>query len=456
MNRLQQILAEQFRQMWRLNDDAAPEEEVICGIEAGVQFRGAKLWILIFAIFTASLGLNTNSTAVIIGAMLISPLMGPILGIGLGVGINDFDLLKRSWKNFLIATLVSVLTATCYFLITPMAEAKSELLARTSPTIYDVLIALMGGLAGIIALGSRTQRMGNVIPGVAIATALMPPLCTVGFGLATANWSFAAGALYLYIINSIFIALATFIGAAFIMRFQKRRLVDKAREHKVKRIVTTLAIVTLTPALILTVGMVQESWFNRHVNDFVHQELHFPRTAIVSRHTSFDTRSFDVVLIGAEVDSTLIAQARERLPLYGLEGVSMQVMQATDGLEDGRTQEEILAYTENELEQSELLLAQQQLHINELEHSLRPYQEAEALAPALLDELMTLFPQVQSLTIAHGTKAANDSTSTQSPVSLSLYLIDVENALTKADSEKIEAWIKKRTGDEGAVVIFDI
>ena len=159
-----------------LRQEKEDEEETIESLKKGVEFRGTNLWVLIFAIFLASLGLNTNSTAVIIGAMLISPLMGPIMGFGLGLGIADFDLVKRSLRNYLTATLFSVVTATIYFLISPISEAQSELLARTSPTIYDVLIAFFGGLAGIVA--GSTKSKGNVIPGVAIATALMPPLCT--------------------------------------------------------------------------------------------------------------------------------------------------------------------------------------------------------------------------------------------------------------------------------------
>ena len=166
--------------------DKEDEQTIIAQISSGVSFRGANLWVLIFAIFIASLGLNVNSTAVIIGAMLISPLMGPIIGMGLAVGINDLDLLKRSAKNYGVATLISVLTATIYFLISPLSEVQSELLARTSPTLYDVLIAFCGGAAGIIAL--CTGGKGNIIPGVAIATALMPQLCTAGFGIATGNW----------------------------------------------------------------------------------------------------------------------------------------------------------------------------------------------------------------------------------------------------------------------------
>ena len=189
-------IIKQIRVYFNLMPDKEEEHDIIDQISSGVSFRGANLWILIFAIFIASLGLNVNSTAVIIGAMLISPLMGPIIGMGLAVGTNDLNLLKRAAKNYGVATLISVLTATLYFLLTPLSEAQSELLARTSPTLYDVLIAFCGGAAGIIALCTRGK--GNVIPGVAIATALMPPLCTAGFGLATGHWLYFLGAFYLY------------------------------------------------------------------------------------------------------------------------------------------------------------------------------------------------------------------------------------------------------------------
>ena len=185
------------------------EMETIESIQKGVEVKGTNLWVLIFAIFVASLGLNTNSTAVIIGAMLISPLMGPIMGFGLGLGISDFELIKRAFRNFATATIFSVITSTLFFLISPISEAQSELLARTQPTVYDVLIAFFGGLAGIVA--SSTKSKGNVIPGVAIATALMPPLCTAGFGLASGNLYYFFGAFYLYFINTVFISLATFL-----------------------------------------------------------------------------------------------------------------------------------------------------------------------------------------------------------------------------------------------------
>ena len=185
-NRKKYLIRKFYDDYLDLNKSMEDEQLTVESIRNGVEFRGANLWILVFATFIASLGLNVNSTAVIIGAMLISPLMGPIMGVGLAIGINDFELMKRSLKSYFIATVFSVTTATIYFAFTPLDEVQSELLARTSPTIYDVFIALVGGLAGIVAVA--TKEKGNVIPGVAIATALMPPLCTAGFGLATGSF----------------------------------------------------------------------------------------------------------------------------------------------------------------------------------------------------------------------------------------------------------------------------
>ncbi|HNW52428.1 MAG TPA: TIGR00341 family protein, partial [Prolixibacteraceae bacterium] len=186
--------------IFNLSHEQAEHLETIHSIEKGVDFKGVNVWTLVFAIFIASVGLNVNSTAVIIGAMLISPLMGPIMGLGLSIGIYDFDLLKKSLKNLVVAVFISVVTSAIYFFISPLSEAQSELLSRTTPTIYDVLIALFGGLAGIVA--GSTKEKGNTIPGVAIATALMPPLCTAGFGIATGNFLYFIGAFYLFFINA--------------------------------------------------------------------------------------------------------------------------------------------------------------------------------------------------------------------------------------------------------------
>ena len=198
--------------------DLEGQTDVEASIRAGVSFKGSQLLTLIFAIFIASLGLNTDSVPVIIGAMLISPLMGPIIGMGLGIGIRDFDLLKKSLKNVSAAILGSLITSALYFLISPQYESSSQLLARTSPTIYDVFVALFGGAAGILSIAAKNK--GQVMPGVAIATSLMPPLCTAGYGLATMQMHFFLGAFYLFFTNMIFIFVASWIGVK-LMRFKK-------------------------------------------------------------------------------------------------------------------------------------------------------------------------------------------------------------------------------------------
>ena len=309
-----------------LRKDKDNELETVDSIRKGVEFKGANLWILIFAIFMASLGLNVNSTAVIIGAMLISPLMGPIMGVGLSVGLNDFELMKRSLKSFLITTLFSVTTATIFFLVSPVAEGQSELLARTSPTIYDVFIALMGGLAGVTALS--TKEKGNVIPGVAIATALMPPLCTAGYGLATGNLIYFLGAFYLYFINSVFISLATFIGVR-VMHFQRKEFVDKNREKKVRKYIVLIAIVTMCPAVYLTVGIIQDTFFESAANRFVNEQLAFENTQVLDKKIHHEGKQHEirVVLIGQEVPEASIAIARSKMKDYKLDNTKLVVLQ---------------------------------------------------------------------------------------------------------------------------------
>lgn len=279
---------EQNNTMWQMIKtrfnalpDKEDEKETINQISSGVYFRGSNLWVLIFAIFIASLGLNTNSTAVIIGAMLISPLMGPIIGMGLAIGINDLELLKSSIKNYMVATVISVLTATIYFVITPLTEAQSELLARTSPTLYDVLIALCGGAAGILALS--TKGKGNVIPGVAIATALMPPLCTAGYGLAVGNLYYFFGAFYLFFINTVFICLATYIGVR-MLKFTPKTFLDRTRMKKVQRYIITLVVLTMLPAAYMTVHIIKRSIYDNSAAKFVKNELTFSGTQIISQN----------------------------------------------------------------------------------------------------------------------------------------------------------------------------
>lgn len=351
-------------------------------------------------------------------------------------------LFKRAAKNYLIATLFSVATATLYFLLTPFDEVQSELLARTSPTIYDVGIALCGGLAGIVALSSRSQRMGNVIPGVAIATALMPPLCTVGFGLGTGNWLFALGALYLYLINTIFISLATFIGVTVVMRFPKKEFVDKAREKKVKQIVTFISVVTIIPSIFITFQMVQETVFADRCQNFSRNVISVNEAKVISQDFDYKNKSIRVVMLGEEVDSTEIEMMKSQLPAYGLEDVHLDIVQGTNGL-DMESVRGMIFTEKNKTLATQRQLAENEQEIKALRDSIGVYAQTLEFSRILLPELTALFPEVSSVSTGRGVYTYwADSVMRDSMV----YVVNVglEGSMNPGEAQRMEAWLKMR------------
>ena len=427
-----------------LRRDKSNESETVQSIVQGVEFKGANLWILIFAIFMASLGLNVNSTAVIIGAMLISPLMGPIMGVGLSVGINDFELMKRSLKSYLVTTVFSVATATVFFLISPVAEGQSELLARTSPTIYDVLIALMGGLAGVTALSTRQK--GNVIPGVAIATALMPPLCTAGYGLATGNLIYFLGAFYLYFINSVFICIATFIGVR-VLRFRRKEFVDKARERVVSRYIIVIAVLTMCPAIYLTVGIIRDTLFESAANRFVTEQLTFENTQILDKDisTGADGRQIRVVLLGDEVPETSIAAARDRMADYNLGDARLTVIQGLNSETEVDISSIKSMVMEDLYKNTEQQIVEQRQQIESLRQELRQYRSYDDICQAMLPELRVLYPDVRTIALSHALEQTVDSTHTDT---LTVAILGFSKLPKASEEEQLEAWVKARTGAE--------
>ncbi|MCI9285220.1 MAG: DUF389 domain-containing protein [Muribaculaceae bacterium] len=387
-----------FTRYFSLTDYLVSQEEAEAAIREGVSFRGTNILILVIAIFIASLGLNTNSTAVIIGAMLISPLMGPIIGIGLGVGIQDFELIKRALRNLVMATGFSVLTSTLYFIISPVSEGHSELLARTSPTIYDVLIGFFGGAAGIIAIGSKSK--GNVIPGVAIATALMPPLCTVGYGLATLQAKYFLGAFYLFLINSIYIALATFIGVK-LMHYHAIMTDNPARAHKVRKIVYTIAGLTLLPSLYLTYNMLRQSRFDSNASRFVAQECRFSGTRVLATDAEIDNgeRVINITLIGRVLpEDSLTLALSSKLKFYGLTGTRINIIQgdspALTSLAGSDTQSVKDIY-----EMAQATLVSKQAAIDSLRQVISENRLNDTIAGRLAPEMKVLFPQVRDMAV---------------------------------------------------------
>lgn len=442
-------LLERVGYYFNLMPDKEEERECIERISKEVSFKGANLWVLIFAIFLASLGLNVNSTAVIIGAMLISPLMGPIIGMGLAVGINDLDLLKRSAKNYAVATLISVLTATLFFLISPLSEAQSELLARTSPTLYDVLIAFCGGAAGVIALCTRGK--GNVIPGVAIATALMPPLCTAGYGLATGHLLYFLGAFYLFFINTVFIALATFAGVR-LMKFHQHEDLSDEQARIERRWIMTLAILTMIPAAIMTYSIVSQSVFDNNVNHFIKSELQQRGTQIISHTVDKDSLKLRVVAVGREITEPRRMEAQSQMNNYGMEGFTLRIIQGTqsDSLLILENKVNTLTST-REAEQQKLL--ELSAENSRLMKQLAEYTSPEQLSAEIRPELATLFPQVQSFSLSHVVEFRRDSTDTSTYLSA---LIQTENGkpLAQAEKQKLHHWLQMRTKADSLVVVM--
>jgi uncharacterized hydrophobic protein (TIGR00271 family) len=304
------------------------QEKAADAIKKSIEFKGVNLWALIFACLIASVGLNVGSTAVIIGAMLISPLMGPIVGIGFAVGTKDFDVIKYAFRNLLIMTLLSLVVAIIYFSLSPLKEPSTELIGRIRPTIYDVLIALSGGVIGTIAASRRD--LTNVVPGVAIATALMPPICTAGYGIATLQFEYFIGAFYLFFINALFIALATTVVVRY-MGFPKKEISDKKKEKRVQFFIGTLLVLGIIPSIFTAWVVVKEAIFVNNANRFITEKFNFERTSVlkpINAKFSLDSSQIEIFLIGQSLEEEQIDAIEGYLPHYGLHRTKLLVRQS--------------------------------------------------------------------------------------------------------------------------------
>ena len=439
-----------FVRNFDIRQEKEDDRETIESIKRGVEFKGTNLWVLIFATFIASLGLNMNSTAVIIGAMLISPLMGPIMGFGLGLGTFDFELIKRAFRNFATATVFGIITSTIYFLLTPIDEAQSELLARTQPTVYDVLIAFFGGLAGIVA--SSTKSKGNVIPGVAIATALMPPLCTAGFGLASGNLYYFFGALYLYFINTVFISLATFLVVR-LLKYPKKVFLDKQREKIVTRYVGLIVFFTIVPSLFLSYNLIRSSYFENRVQTFIAEELNFPDTQILSKRVTdtSEEKAVEVVLIGQTVPDASIANARAKMPKYGLKDVRLVVRQGFG--QEATDINELKSLLMRDLyKNSEEVLREQTIQLDSLRRRVNAYQSSERLTAELLPEMRVLFPSVVEASCSNTYILRTDTA--RADTVLLVYLRS-ETPLREEERKKIKRWLSARVEMENIKLLIE-
>ena len=430
-----------LRRLLDFRDDKAGDVATIESLKGDVEFRGTKLWILICAILVASIGLNVNSTAVIIGAMLISPLMGPIIGFGLGFGIADLELVRKSLRNLALTTLFSITTATIYFLLTPLDQPGSELLGRTEPSIYDVLIAFFGGAAGLIAGSSKSK--GQVLPGVAIATALMPPLCTAGFGIATGNWAFFFGAIYLYIINSVFIAFATFVMVR-IMRFPMKSVASGDMRKRSYRWITVIAVCTLIPSIYLSVRLVRDSYQDQRAKQFVADHFAPPAHQVIRQsfvRADGDKRPYiDVVLIGKPLSSQTIDSIATLLPSYGLSNFDLQVHQGIDN-EAPTDYEQLGGVLLRDLyERSERTASEQRAEIDSLRRTLLRYDYYKSLTHDVSDEAKAVFTDISKVRLMPSMEFIQGQDSV-----LHILVTTPSRRISPAERNKLEQWLQKRT-----------
>ena len=435
-----------MRERFSLHDDKAEDTEIEARIRDGVELRGATPWVLIFAIFVASVGLNVNSTAVIIGAMLISPLMGPIMGAGLGVAVYDFDLVKRSLTNLGIATFISLVVSALYFSLTPLQQTQSELLARTSPTIWDVLIALFGGLAGIV--GITRQEKSNVIPGVAIATALMPPVCTAGFGIATGQWQFAGGALYLYAINCVFISLATVVGIR-ALRLGRHGFANQKTEKRVKATLLALALITSVPSGYLALDLVRQEVFRSKAQEFVDREFTFDKSQLVDTKIDPDKRVIDLSILGEPISPEALHHIEAKLATANLEGTKLVLHQAGENRIDLTALKSSLL--SDLLRESQDTVKRRDTEVQNLKAELAARDAILGQANGIFKELRQLYPEVTRVLLADGVSV----TSEESKEKVVYITITTRIAMSKEIHQRTEDWLKVRLNLNSIVLNFD-
>ncbi|EPH11297.1 hypothetical protein HMPREF9713_01783 [Myroides odoratimimus CCUG 12700] len=411
-------------------------EKVLENIVANIAFKGSNLWILACAIIIASIGLNVNSTAVVIGAMLISPLMGPIVGAGFALGTYNFLLLKISIKSLVIATIVSLVVSSVYFYLSPFKDVQSELLARTAPTIYDVLIAFFGGLVGVISI-TRVEK-GNPIPGVAIATALMPPLCTAGYGLATFNFSYFLGAFYLYMINCFFICIATFLVIKY-LKYPTATALDTKKEKRMRYGISLLILVLIIPSFYLAYNLFNEKKFTKTVEEFINTEFTARGVTVIYKKINYNTspRKVELAFLDKKLSKENIEMYNRLLQEKGIDNVALTFKQ---------DEQDIKSEIMKEINKQNSNLSEKDVIINDLKRELAKYKVSE---PGLVREIGVLFPSLEQVSLG---KVERNLTDTTSQVD---WVLMYKDSVVPINSEKIRItnWLKARLQVDTVLVV---
>ena len=437
-----------LQDVFNLAHDQAHPDKIDATIRANTRVSGTNMWVLMFAIAVASIGLNVNSTAVVIGAMLISPLMGPIVGMGYGLAVGDTALIRQAVRNIMVFVAISLVTATLYFLLTPLKEAQSELLARTQPTLWDVLIAFFGGSAGIVAL--TRKEGGNPIPGVAIATALMPPLCTAGYGLAHGNWHYFLGASYLFAINCVFIAFATLLFSK-LLKLPRRGLVKESKRRLHSIIITAVVLAVMIPSGYMASGLVRQEIFNTRANAAIATAKQQEGFFVLRKMLNHRENKVSLVVNGTGNAEKISALLVKSLEASGVKEPKVNVVYAGG---DNAKIEELLASQNNPVQQQNELKEQQAYIDTVLAGKASDIDDA-----AVLKELKAQYPEAEKIVVGRGLvweKAQTEPVSEQ-PESgkntksetgehddIVVVSLEFKESLPAKDRERLQAWLNQR------------
>jgi len=439
-----------------LDSDIDDCEKIHATIEKDIIFKGTNLWILAFAIIVACVGLNVNSTAVIIGAMLISPLMGPINGMGYSLATYNFPLFRRAARNFAFAVAAGLIASTVYFTISPVSSAHSELLARTSPTIYDVLIALFGGLAGIVAISSKSK--GNVIPGVAIATALMPPLCTAGYGLGTGQFPYFFGAFYLFTINTVFIALSS-VAVSQVLNFPIRTLVDDAKKSRINRMIMIVILITTIPSIYFGYGLVQKEAFLEKASKFTRNVSIVEGNYLLKDEVDADDRTITLIYGGSTLSEMQKSTIKEKAKDFSLDdakvvfkqGFSIDDVKKRDSQVD--TLKDVLKSQGSQVDTLKGEINRLNMMLKERDKLQEAVARRAAMGKQLLTEIKPLYPKILACTYS---EASTFRDGVKDPERTDVIVFKIKRAsLKRADRQKISRWLESRLDAKNVKVFYE-
>lgn len=446
---MRKSLAGYVSEYFSLSYDNADSDTIRERILSGGLVRGTNLCVLMLAIFIASIGLNMNSTAVIIGAMLISPLMGSIMAVGYCIATNDIKSALQFLVRLLLQVVISLITSFIYFTISPISTAHSELLARTNPTIWDVLIAFFGGLAGII--GTTRQEKSNVLPGVAIATALMPPLCTAGYGLSIRSWQFFVGAMYLFFINSFFICMSTIIILKIIKTPEHKNLSHRARKRVHKQLLV-MACITVIPSIYLAYQTTLTSIKESRVDTYIQECFNFPNTEVIQSSIDEETNTIEVALLGETIDNKTIDDLESQLADYNLEGMSLKITQTQTNanVDNEKLKELVQSLINNNVDIASFKEFMSGIDISGEDTSSEETTDTIDLEK-ISKSIRSLYPQVKDCYIGYINDYADSETE-----DIIIVILSVEEKMSLDNYTRLESWLSIELDDREFMLLENI